>query len=161
MHREVREDELPGIGRRYTVDSNDGGAVTIVFHHTGRRDLYLRPPGREDASSVTLDDHKARILGAILTDDRFAPASVRQVEEVIDDLVIDWVSLTPGSPGIGRSLSDLSVSSVTGVTVMSILRGKAAIHEPTGFEVLQPGDRLVVTGRRENLPAFRRLVSGS
>jgi TrkA domain protein len=161
MHREVHEDDLPGIGRRYTVESSDGGAVTIVFHNSGRRDLYVRPPDKGETFSVTLDDHKARLLGAILSDDRFAPASVRQVEEVIDDLIIDWVSLTPGSPGIGRSLSDLAVSSVTGVTVMSILRGKATIHEPTGFEVLQPGDRLVVTGRRENLPAFRRLVAGA
>ena len=161
MHRDVREDELPGIGRRYTVEGNDGGAITIVFHHSGRRDVYIVAPGREEPSSVSLDDHKARIVGQILSDDRFAPPTVRQVEDVIEDLAIDWVALNPGSPGIGRSLKDLAVSSVTGMTIMSILRGKATIHEPSGTEVLQSGDRLVIAGRRENLPAFRRLVSGA
>jgi len=160
MNRDVREDELPGIGRRYTVSCDDGGVMTIVVHNTGRRDIYVLPPDSDHPAIVTFDDGRARAVAAILSGDYFTPPSVRGVQEVMDDLVIDWVTLTPGSPGTGHSLADLAVSSATGVTIMSILRGKATINEPTGFEVLQAGDRLVIAGRRDNLPAFRRLVAG-
>lgn len=160
MHRDVREDELPGIGHRYTVSCDYGGVMTIVVHNSGRRDIYLLSSESDDPSIVTFDDGRARAIAAILNGDYFTPPTVAGVQQVIDDLVFEWVALTPGSPGAGRSLADLAASSLTGVTVMSILRGKAAIHEPAGSEVLQPGDRLVIAGRRDNLPAFRRLVAG-
>jgi K+:H+ antiporter subunit KhtT len=160
MHLDVREEQLPGLGRRFTVSCIDGGLMTIVVHNTGRRDVYVLPAGSDDPSIVSLDEDKARIAGSILSGDYGGPPAVRGVQEIIDDLVIDWVALSPGSPGPGRSLADLGIGTVTGVTVMSILRGRATIHEPSGAEVLQPGDRLVVVGRREHLPAFRRLVAG-
>jgi K+:H+ antiporter subunit KhtT len=160
MHRDVREEELPGIGRRFTLSCIDGGMMTIVAHNTGRHDVYVLPSGSDDPSIISLDEDKARTAGAILSGNYAGPSAVSGVQEIIDDLVIDWVGLTPGSPGTGRSLADLEIGSVTGVTVMSILRGRAAIHEPAGAEVLQPGDRLVVAGRRQHLPAFRRLVAG-
>ncbi len=161
MNPDVRVDDLPGIGRRYELTCDDGGILTVVIHHTGRRDLYLLPAGREDVSTVSLSDTQARTAGDVLSGTYFTPTGVRRVQEVIDDLVTDWVVLTPGSPGTGRSIGDLGIRSRTGMAIMAILRGDAVIHEPGAAEVLQPGDRLVITGRRANLPAFQRLVVGS
>lgn len=160
MNPDVREDDLPGIGRRYELTCDDGAILTVVIHHTGRRDLYLFPPGREDPSTVTLSDRQARTAGAVLSGTYFTPTAVRRVQEVVDDLVTDWVVLTPGSPGTGRSIGDLAIRTRTGMAVMAILRGEAVIHEPGAGEVLQSGDRLVVAGRRANLPGFLRLVVG-
>ena len=38
---QIQEDDLPGIGRRFTFTLSDGGQICVVIHHTGRRDLYL------------------------------------------------------------------------------------------------------------------------
>jgi TrkA domain protein len=160
MNPDVRVDDLPGIGRRYELTCDDGGVLTVVIHHTGRRDLYVFPAGREDASTVSLSDTQARTAGDILSGTYFTPTAVRRVQEVIDDLVTDWVMLTPGSPGTECSIGDLGIRGRTGMSVMAILRGDTVIHEPGATEVLRSGDRLVVTGRRANLPAFQRLVVG-
>ncbi|MGH3369399.1 MAG: protein translocase subunit SecF, partial [Nocardioidaceae bacterium] len=38
---DVTEVALPGIGQRYDVRVADGGPLTVVIHHSGRRDLYV------------------------------------------------------------------------------------------------------------------------
>ena len=47
MNRLVREEELPGIGRRYNVEVDYGAVLTIIVHNSGRRDLYFFPPDSE------------------------------------------------------------------------------------------------------------------
>jgi K+/H+ antiporter YhaU regulatory subunit KhtT len=44
------------------------------------------------------------------------------------------------------------------MSVIAIVRGKKAITGPDPGEVLAAGDRLVVVGRREDLPRFVELV---
>jgi TrkA domain protein len=161
MHREFHEDELPGIGRRYTIDCDDGGILTIVVRNTGKRDVYVFGPGSDRPASVSVDEAKAMVAGAILSGEHGAGRPAGPVAAAIEDLVIESLTLSPGSPGIGRTLAGLAVGSTTGIRVITIVRGKASIHDPAGDEVLQPGDVLVIAGRREKVPAFRRLVTGA
>lgn len=161
MHHEVTEDELPGIGRRFTVACDDGGVLTVIVHNSGRRDVYVASSRRREPETVSLDDWKARELGAIIAGDYSSRSAPHELDELRGEIAISSVTLTPGSPGAGQSLADLAASSVTGITIMTILRGRSVIHEPNGFEILQPGDGLVVAGRRSNLPAFLRLVAGA
>ncbi|HEX2054831.1 MAG TPA: TrkA C-terminal domain-containing protein [Actinomycetota bacterium] len=161
MTPELREDDLPGIGRRYTVPCSDGRSLTIVVHNSGRRDVYLFPPRGNEAVSVAMDEPEARLAGAVLSGSHSPPEAVDEVDRVVRDLAIEWVALSPGSPGAGRSIEDLHIRSSTGVSVMAILRDHHVIHGPRDSEMLQAGDRLVVAGRRSSMPAFRRLVVGS
>ena len=105
MSSEIQETELPGIGRRFDLSSVDG-SVSVVIHHSGRRDLYVREArARDDPVSLSLTDHQARQLGAILGGAYFKPAVVEEMEAVIGDLLIDWVTLTEGSPATGKSIA--------------------------------------------------------
>ena len=48
---DVTEAPLPGIGQRFDLRAAEGGAVTVVIHHSGRRDLYvLDDAGRAPAA---------------------------------------------------------------------------------------------------------------
>jgi hypothetical protein len=88
-------DDLPGIGRRYQMMGINGGRITVVVHHSGRRVVYGLDAASDQASAVELSDHQARKLGAILGGAFFKPAVVEAVEAVFDDLLIDgW----PSSP---------------------------------------------------------------
>ena len=153
-------EDLPGIGRSYQMTGTNGGRITVVIHHNGRRVVYGRNADADQASAVELSDHQARKLGAILGGAFFKPAVVEEVEAVFDDLLIDWVALEPDSPGADRSIAELEIRRATGVTIIAIIRGDQAITAPEPSEILRAGDRLVVVSRPRDLGAFRDLVVG-
>lgn len=157
---DVTELTLPGIGRRYDLDAAEGGSVTVVIHHSGRRDLYVLD-NDEPKAAVTLTDFQARSLGAILGGAYFKPAVVEEIEAVIGGLLIDWVTLDDSSPGAGKTIAELEIRTRTKMTVAAILREQTPIIAPEPTESLQAGDRLVIIGRQEDLPGFRRHVVGT
>lgn len=158
-HTEVAEQDLPGIGRRYDLRDVEGDRVSVVIHHSGRRDLYLLTDDDDESAAVaSFTDDQARRLGAILGGAYFKPAVAAEIEAVIGGLLIDWVTLEPGSPAAGRSIAELEIRRRTGMTVAAILRNHVPLVAPEPTEVLRPGDRLVVIGRREDLAGFLRHV---
>jgi TrkA domain protein len=155
---DINEVALPGIGQRYDLRAVDGRTVTVVIHHSGRRDVYVVERGDEPSASVELSDSQARSLGAILGGAYFKPAIVEEIEAVIGGLLIDWATLDDQSPGAGKTISELEVRSRTRMTIAAILRDHNAIIAPEPTERLLPGDRIVVVGRQEDLTGFRRHV---
>lgn len=161
MTREIKETELPGIGRRFDLAGIDG-TVSVVIHHSGRRDVYVREARpRDEPTALALTDHQARQLGAILAGAYFKPAVVEEMDAVIGDLLIDWVTLREDSPAAGKSIAELEIRKRTRMTIAALSRPAETIIAPEPGVVLQPGDRLVVIGRPEDLPAFVRDVVGS
>jgi TrkA domain protein len=157
--------ELPGIGRRYDVLGERGGRVAVVLHHTGRRDVYAfeRQSADDDGDPdavIELSDPQARKLGAILGGAYFKPPAVQEIEAIIGDLLIEWVTLDELSPVVGRSIQDLQIRQRSGMTIVAIVRGTTAVPAPEPTEVLEGGDRLVVVGKQEDFSAFTRLVEG-
>ena len=160
MSSEIHETDLPGIGRRFDLDGIDG-SVSVVIHHSGRRDVYVREARRRDDPAVlALTDGQARRLGAILSGAYFKPAVVEEMEAVIGDLLIDWVTLRDDSPAAGKSIAELEIRKRTRMTVAAVSRPAETIIAPEPAVVLRPGDRLVVIGRPEDLPVFVRNVVG-
>ena len=153
-------DDLPGIGRRYQMTGINGGRITVVVHHNGRRVVYGLNAGADQASAVELSDHQARKLGAILGGAFFKPAVVEEVEAVFDDLLIDWVVLEPSSPGADMSIAELEIRRTTGVSIIAIIRGDQAITAPEPSEIMRVGDRLVIVSRHQDIGPFRDLVVG-
>jgi TrkA domain protein len=159
MSNEIEEQELPGIGRRYRLAGRDGGSAVVVIHHSGRRDLYVMAADAE--ATLALTDRQARTLGAVLSGAYFTPAVVEEMEAVIGDILIDWVTLRPDSPGADRSIAELEIRRRTRMTVAAVARDSGTIIAPEPTEVLRSGDRLVVVGRREDLAAFTQHVIGT
>ena len=161
MSEHVSEHDLPGIGRRFDLVCSEGERVSVVIHHSGRRDLYvLQGPGSARPVTVTLSDDQARRLGAILAGAYFKPAAAARMEAVIGGLLIDWVTLRADSPGVGRSIADLEIRRRTRMTVAALVRDDVPLVAPEPTEVLQAGDRMVVVGRPEDLDGFLAAVVG-
>ena len=134
------EQPRPGVGYRYDLHA-EGGPVSVVVHHSGRRDVYVHTgrPG-EPPVVVTLDEDQARRLGSVLA----GPSG----------LVIESVTLGLRSPSAGRSIADLAVRRRTGMSIVAIVRGDETRLAPGPDEVLFGGDRLIVVGRPEHLDAL-------
>lgn len=162
MSEAVNEQDLPGIGRRFDLETNEGGRLSVVIHHGGRSDIYAFGSRDDDepAAVLSLGDDQARRLGAILGGAYFKPAVIEQIEAVVGGLLIDWVTLADDSRGAGRSIRELEIRRRTGMTVAAIVRDDEPILAPEPGEILQPGDRLVVIGRPEDLPRLRSEVIG-
>jgi K+/H+ antiporter YhaU regulatory subunit KhtT len=107
-------EDLPRIGRSYQMTGTNGGRITVVIHHSGRRVVHGLNVGADQASAVELSDQQARKLGAILAGAFFKPAVVEEVEAVFEDLLIDWVALEPTSPGVDKSIAELEMRRTTG-----------------------------------------------
>src|SRR5687768_2194668 len=106
MSRLVREEELPGIGRRYNVECDYGAVLTIIVHNSGRRDLYFFPPDSEEPVTVAMSDEQAKLAGSIMTGGFSPPEAITEIEKVAGDLAIEWFTLSPGSPGTGQSIEE-------------------------------------------------------
>jgi TrkA domain protein len=157
----INEQDLPGIGRRYEVQASRGQNVVVIIHHSGRRDLYVMDRHKDDPTCVVeLTDDQSRRIGAILGGAFFKPSVVEEIEKVVGEFVVDWVTLGEDSPAVGRTLADLGVRKQSGMSVIAIVRGKKTITGPDPSEVLQVGDRLVVVGRYKDLPKFINMVVG-
>jgi TrkA domain protein len=154
---DLTEHDLPGIGHRYELRTAEGGRVVVVIHHSGRRDVYVIEPGRDEPQATALlTDTQARTLGAILGGAYFKPAVVEEIEAVIGGLLIDWFTLEAGSPSVGRSIAELQIRRQTGMTVAAIVRDPQPVTAPEPTERLRAGDQLVVIGRQEDLARLRR-----
>ena len=42
-------DDVPGIGRRYQMTGSNGGRITVIVHHSGRRVVYGRNADSDQA----------------------------------------------------------------------------------------------------------------
>jgi TrkA domain protein len=157
----INEQDLPGIGRRYEIVAARGQRVVLIVHHSGRRDLYIMERHREDpACVVELTDDQARRIGAILSGVFFKPTVVEEIERIMGEFIVDWITVDEDAPAVGRSLADLEVRRRSGMSVIAIVRGKHAITAPDPDETLQAGDRLVAVGLQEDLPRLIELVMG-
>jgi TrkA domain protein len=157
----INEEDLPGIGRRYEISAAAGARIVLVVHHSGRRDLYVMHRTKDDpVCAVGLTDDQARRIGAILAGAYFKTAVVEQIVDIIGEFVVDWVTISQDSPVVGQSIRDLQVRRRTGMTIISIVRGKRSISSPDPDEVLAPGDRLVVVGPRRHLSALIEFALG-
>lgn len=88
--------------------------------------------------------------------------ALRRIREVVPGLGnVVPLRLGLGSHCAGKNLAELGVGSLTGATILVILRDDGEALIPTGKDMLRVGDLLAVAGSPESVEAARRmLVSG-
>ncbi|HKN01652.1 MAG TPA: cation:proton antiporter [Candidatus Binataceae bacterium] len=98
-----------------------------------------------------------RLIAAAL---RSAPigAAGEQSYEVHGIGTITPVPLRPDSEGVGKSLAELDLHTISGAVVVAIGRGDSEVVVPTGGEILRPGDILELAGSRDAVATAKRLL---
>ncbi len=155
----ISEVDLPGVGRKYEITTQERDRFTIVIHHSGIREIYIYRHDEPDPFfAVELRDDEARQIGSILAGAFFRPKAVENLEVVLRELHIEWFRLDARSPAVGKSIGELGIRKKTGVSVIAILREPESVPNPSADEVLRAGDTLVVLGTQEGFDVFRRLI---
>ena len=151
----IREVDLPGVGKKYTIQTQAKGELAVVLHRTGKREIYHFPPGQNVPSEVIdLTAEEAKQVGGILSETHFEPTPDSSRELVMKELTIEWIELPEGHGFAQRSIRDLGIRKETGATIIAILRAGKSLINPDPDELLTAGDTLMVIGSREQVTTF-------
>jgi TrkA domain protein len=87
--------------------------------------------------------------------------SMADVTRAIPGLETARLLVDAGSPFVGRPLGDTRARTLTGCSIVAVVRADDVIAAPTPAEVLLAGDSLVAIGSTDGLSQLRtRLQSG-
>jgi TrkA domain protein len=158
---QVKEHDLPGVGKKFALTTNDGERITVIIHNTGHREIYTFRGNEEfPSSAVRMEDAEARMLGAILGGAYFQPAVAESMDMVLGQLSVEWFKVATGSPLAGRTIQDSAIRKRTGASVIAILRDGRPLPNPGPTDGIQAGDTLLVVGDRGQVQRFRAEIGG-
>lgn len=158
---EVTEILLPGVGVRYEFQTLTGDRVGVVARRDGEFDFVRYeqrdPDAAETLLTLTRDeaDTLADILGAPRIVERFA-----DLTREIPGLVSATIDLPVGSRFDGQALGETRCRTLTGASIVAVVRGDHVIASPSPSEVLHGGDALVVVGTTAGIDGVRRILLG-
>jgi TrkA domain protein len=159
---EIREHDLPGVGKKFAITTSDGDRMTVIIHNSGHREIYHFERGEDYPShAIRMDDSEARKLGAILGGAYFQPVVAESMEMVFQQLAVEWLKVGSASPLAGQSLAEAAVRKRTGASVIAILREGNAVPNPQPTERFAAGDTLVVVGDRQQVGRFSDMLRGT
>jgi TrkA domain protein len=158
---EVTEILLPGVGVCYEFRTASGDRFGVVAKRDGQFDFvrYQRhdPDAAETLLTLSRDeaDALADILGAPRIVERFA-----DLTKEIPGLVSATVDVGAGSRFDGLPLGETRCRTLTGASIVAVVRGDEVIASPAPSEVLLGGDSLVVVGTTRGIDGVRDILRG-
>jgi TrkA domain protein len=151
----TRITHLPGVGLQYDFNTTDGEHLRVIAHRNGSRGLDGYH-GDDAAFSLHLTADEAAVLADTLLPGHDDPRLLRAAEL---GLVAERIALSATSRWNGRPLGTTRLRTLTGASVVAILRGLNPIPSPAPAFRLAAGDTLVVIGTREGADAATALLT--
>jgi TrkA domain protein len=156
---EIKETDLPGLGKKYLLETGKGEMIVVIVHQTGRREVYCMPPQSDIPTLLLeLEDEEARTIGGILGGLFFQPKQMDSMYVIMRELSIEWIKLEKRSRLIGKSIRQQEIRKRTGASIIAILRGGVGIPSPSPDEVLSENDTILIVGNREHVQKLRELL---
>ncbi|GIP36910.1 potassium transporter [Paenibacillus sp. J31TS4] len=157
----IRETDLPGIGRKYQMDTRAGDKLVVVIHDDGRREIYHFDENDPDEpiSQVTLEDEEARQIAGILGGMTYKPKALETIEVSLDELVIEWCRVEPHSHAANRTIEELQIRQKSGATILALVEKNRQTINPGPHDRLVPHMTLVVAGERKQIRQLKELLA--
>lgn len=157
----IKETDLPGIGRKFQVNTRTGDKLVIVVHDDGRREMHHfdNDDPDESVSMVTLDDTEARQVGGILGGMAYLPKALESVDVAFDNMVFEWFKVEGCCQSVGKTIGELHIRKRTGAAIIAIIKKDDKIINPGPDQYITEGATLVVLGDRKQVKAFKQLIA--
>lgn len=154
---QVEEVDLPGIGRKFTIQTHTGRALSIVLHDLGSVDIYYSPKGDPEQfiSIDTLDDDEARLVSAIMGRTIYKPYPIERLAH--HGVAISWYQLKADSASVGKSIRQLLRENDICVIAVVEKDGKRIIN-PSADYVLHEGSQIAVAAGQKQMQQVRQVL---
>lgn len=151
---------MPGIGVRHDLVTSAGRTVGVVSHRNGRRDLVVYDVDDPDScvAAIPLTDDEAEALADVLGASLML-GQLAGLRSQAAGLVTEQVSIPAGSPFVGRRLGDTRTRTLTGASIVAVLRDREVIASPGPPFLFEAGDVVVVVGTRKGLDGVTAILA--
>jgi TrkA domain protein len=159
---DIEETELPGVGVLHAFLPQCGRRLGVITRRSGRRELVVYDDDDPDAvaSAVVLSADESAALAELLGGSRVVER-LADVQQDIEGLAIDWLTLHTGSAAAGNTIGQMKVRARTGTSIVAVLRDAEAIPAPGPDFVLMAADSVVVVGTPEGIGATAELLGAA
>ncbi len=157
----ISEAYLPGVGRKFQIETVRGDRLVVVIHDDGDREIYHfdRKNLERAASVIILTDGEARQIAGIVGGLTYVPKALPSAEVVLDDLVLDWFTIEPGAKAIGKTIQELQARTATGASIVSIVEPDHVKRtHPEADTILNEGATLILAGDRQTIAVLKKLL---
>ena len=157
----ISEANLPGVGRKFQVETNSGDRLIIVIHDDGHRELYHYNRKNLDraASVLTLTDGEARQIAGIIGGLTYVPKALPSTEVVLDDLVLEWFTIESDAISVGKTIADVQARTKSGASIVSIIEPNNEKRvNPLPSTLINEGATLIIAGDRTNLNKLKKIL---
>ena len=157
----ISESNLPGVGRKFQIETISGDRLVVVIHDNGHRELYHfdRRNLEKPVSVLSLTDGEARQIAGIVGGLSYVPKALPTTEVVLDDLVIEWFTIQPGARSIGKTISDMQARTKSGASIVSIIEPNNEKRvNPVPGTIINEGATLIIAGDRRNLSKLKNIL---
>lgn len=156
----IEKVDLPGIGFRHDLVTENGRRISVVSHRDGERDLGLFDEDDPDAcrDTIALNDDEAAALADVLG----ASVMMSRLTSLSDEtagLFTEQIALPTDSPFLNHPLGDTKARTRTHSSIVAIVRDGQLIPSPTPADVLRAGDVIVAVGTRKGLDGVANLLA--
>lgn len=147
---------------RHDFRTEDGREVGVLVHRDGRRDILVYDSDDPDTCSaqIPFSPDDTRTLSELLGVSQVAEA-VGAVQQKVEGLSIEWITVDERSTAIGRSIAEREYRTRTGASIVAIVRDDSSIPAPSPEVVVESGDVVVAVGTIEGLAALRELIDAA
>lgn len=163
----IREAELPGLGKKYQLNLENGDQVVVIIHDDGTREIYhFAEDGDEPLSTVLLSDQESRQLGSIIGGAFYQPRTLDRLDTAVSDLRIEWLKVRGDSDIAGKSIGEMGLRKNHGIIIIAVMEDKGGgrretIHiNPGPGYVFKPGHTVVAAGRIDKIRQFEKMFGG-
>ncbi|MGD9562663.1 MAG: cation:proton antiporter regulatory subunit [Pyrinomonadaceae bacterium] len=157
----ISESNLPGVGRKFQVETASGDRLIVVIHDDGRRELYhydRKVLDRAD-SVLTLTDGEARQIAGIVGGLTYVPKALESTEVVLDDLVLEWFTIEPTFATVGKTIREIHARTATGASIVSIIEPNHVKRiNPEADTPINAGATFILAGDRATIKRLKNLL---
>lgn len=157
----ISESTLPGVGRKFQIETTSGDRLIVVIHDDGRRELYhydRKELTRAD-SVLTLTDGEARQIAGIIGGLTYVPKALESTEVVLDDLVLEWFKIEPRFASVRKTIREIQARTASGASIVSIIEPNQVKRiNPEADTVINAGATFILAGDRSSIKKLKRLL---